>query len=106
MKKFYGLRGLRLNIAIAVVAGTDFALFGYGELLVSSSFCSPKLANKQADQGVMGGLLTLPSFLKYFPRIDTQHPPPGSSSSHAATIQAITGQCETRSVEAVETDVP
>jgi hypothetical protein len=31
MKKFYGLRGLKLNIAIAVVAGTDFALFGYGE---------------------------------------------------------------------------
>ena len=30
MKKFYGLTGLKLNIAIAVVAGTDFALFGYG----------------------------------------------------------------------------
>lgn len=30
MKKFYGLRGLKLNIAIAIVAGTDFALFGYG----------------------------------------------------------------------------
>jgi hypothetical protein len=29
--KFYGLRGLKLNIAIAVVAGTDFALFGYGK---------------------------------------------------------------------------
>ncbi|KAL5116709.1 hypothetical protein ACEQ8H_005458 [Pleosporales sp. CAS-2024a] len=71
MKKFYGLTGTGLNIAIAVVAGTDFALFGY-------------------DQGVMGGLLTLPSFLKYFPQIDTVHPPPGSTASHAATIQAIT----------------
>ncbi|KAH7073607.1 general substrate transporter [Paraphoma chrysanthemicola] len=69
--KFYGLRGVKLNIAIAIVAGTDFALFGY-------------------DQGVMGGLLTLPSFLRYFPEIDTVHPPPGSSPSHAATIQAIT----------------
>lgn len=29
-KKYYGLTGLKLNIAIAVVAGTDFALFGYG----------------------------------------------------------------------------
>jgi hypothetical protein len=29
--KFYGLRGLKLNIAIAIVAGTDFALFGYGK---------------------------------------------------------------------------
>jgi len=32
MKKFYGLRGTKLNIAIAVIAGTDFALFGYGSL--------------------------------------------------------------------------
>lgn len=31
MKTFYGLRGLKLNIAIAIIAGTDFALFGYGE---------------------------------------------------------------------------
>jgi hypothetical protein len=40
----------------------------------------------------MGGLLTLPSFLRYFPQIDTVNPPPGSSPSHAATIQAITGK--------------
>lgn len=33
MQKFYGLRGLKLNIAIAVIAGTDFALFGYGRPL-------------------------------------------------------------------------
>ena len=31
MKKFYGLKGTQLNIAIAVIAGTDFALFGYGK---------------------------------------------------------------------------
>jgi hypothetical protein len=31
MKKFYGLTGTKLNVAIAVIAGTDFALFGYGE---------------------------------------------------------------------------
>jgi hypothetical protein len=31
MKKFYGLTGTKLNVAIAVVAGTDFALFGYGK---------------------------------------------------------------------------
>jgi hypothetical protein len=30
MKKFYGLTGTKLNIAIAIIAGTDFALFGYG----------------------------------------------------------------------------
>jgi hypothetical protein len=32
MKKFYGLRGLHLNVAIAVVAGIDFALFGYDQV--------------------------------------------------------------------------
>jgi hypothetical protein len=44
----------------------------------------------------MGGLLTLGSFLKYFPQIDTVNPPPGSSPSHAATIQAITGMWQLR----------
>jgi MFS family permease len=38
----------------------------------------------------MGGLLTLGSFLKHFREIDTVNPPAGSSTSHAATIQAIT----------------
>jgi hypothetical protein len=38
-KKYYGLTGTKLQIAIAIIAGTDFALFGY-------------------DQGVLGGLLT------------------------------------------------
>ncbi|KAK4543135.1 hypothetical protein LTR36_005913 [Oleoguttula mirabilis] len=71
MGKFYGLRGTKLNIAIAIVAGTDFALFGY-------------------DQGVMGGLLTLPSFLKHFPQIDTVNPPPGSNPNKASNIQGIT----------------
>ncbi|SMQ49422.1 unnamed protein product [Zymoseptoria tritici ST99CH_1A5] len=71
MQKFYGLKGTRLNVAIAVVAGIDFALFGY-------------------DQGVMGGLLTLPSFLKVFPEIDTQNPPPGQTASYVSNIQGIT----------------
>lgn len=31
-KPFYGLRGTQLNIAIAVVAGVDFALFGYDQV--------------------------------------------------------------------------
>ncbi|KAK9802259.1 putative General substrate transporter [Seiridium cardinale] len=71
MKPYYGLTGFKLNIAIAVIAGTDFALFGY-------------------DQGVMGGLLTLPSFLAVFPQIDTQNPPPGVTQSQASNIQGIT----------------
>lgn len=32
MGKFYGLKGFPLNVAIAVIAGIDFALFGYGML--------------------------------------------------------------------------
>ncbi len=31
-KNYYGLRGFKLNIAIAVIAGTDFALFGYDQV--------------------------------------------------------------------------
>jgi hypothetical protein len=49
-------------------------------------------SNNCLDQGVMGGLLTLGSFVRYFPEIDSNNPPPGSSKSHAATIQAITGE--------------
>ena len=37
----------------------------------------------------MGGLLTLRSFTRYFPEIDTINPPNGDAS-HTATIQAIT----------------
>lgn len=91
MGKFYGLTGTKLNIAIAVVAGTDFALFGYGEHASKTVLATTKSLIMNTDQGVMGGLLTLPSFLVHFPEIDTQKPPPGSSQSHAATIQAITG---------------
>lgn len=47
-----GLNGTRLQVAIGILAGMDFLLFGY-------------------DQGVTGGLLTLDSFRKYFPSIDT-----------------------------------
>ena len=43
-KRYFGLQGVKLQVAIGVLAGLDFLLFGY-------------------DQGVMGGLLTLPSFV-------------------------------------------
>ncbi|KAI7916095.1 sugar transporter STL1 [Pyricularia oryzae] len=51
--KFYGLRGKSLNYAIVCIAGVDFLLFGY-------------------DQGVMGGILTLPVFLSQFPTINPE----------------------------------
>lgn len=69
MPRYFGLRGTKLNIAIGVIAGLDFLLFGY-------------------DQGVMGGLLTLPSFLHTFPEIDIDAAPAGRKS-HVSTIQAI-----------------
>lgn len=52
---YIGLRGNALQIAIGVIAGMDFLLFGY-------------------DQGVTGGLLTLESFNSVFPTIATSGP--------------------------------
>ncbi|KAJ5080882.1 hypothetical protein N7456_013592 [Penicillium angulare] len=52
VKRFLGLTGTKLQIAIGLLAGMDFLLFGY-------------------DQGVTGGLLNLDGFRKYFPSIDT-----------------------------------
>ncbi|KAJ5609978.1 hypothetical protein N7510_006697 [Penicillium lagena] len=52
VRKFLGLDGTKLQIAIGLLAGMDFLLFGY-------------------DQGVTGGLLTLASFNSVFPSIQT-----------------------------------
>ncbi|ODV78531.1 putative sugar transporter [Suhomyces tanzawaensis NRRL Y-17324] len=56
---FMGLSGKRLQYAVSSFAGVGFLLFGY-------------------DQGVMGSLLTLPSFEKTFPAM---------KSSNNATLQ-------------------
>lgn len=45
--QYFGLTGTALNILIGALAGIDFMLFGY-------------------DQGVMGGLLDLPSFVRSY----------------------------------------
>jgi hypothetical protein len=34
MRPYYGLTGTKLNVAIAVIAGTDFALFGYDQVIL------------------------------------------------------------------------
>ncbi|KAJ5826736.1 hypothetical protein N7447_003499 [Penicillium robsamsonii] len=52
MTKYFGLTGTKLHSAVAMVAGIGFVLFGY-------------------DQGVMGGLLTLDTFVETFPEMDT-----------------------------------
>lgn len=74
MGKFYGLRGTSLNWAVGIIAGMDFLLFGY-------------------DQGVMGGLLTLPVFLNQFPSINTAPDSPqmlaGANKDQRSTYQGI-----------------
>ena len=73
--KYLGLRGTRLQIAVGIIAGMDFLLFGY-------------------DQGVTGGLLNLPSFYQQFPQIDAASDAykalPVSAQTHRTTIQGIT----------------
>ncbi|CZT43586.1 probable MFS monosaccharide transporter [Rhynchosporium secalis] len=69
---FFGLRGVRLQIAVGLLAGLDFLLFGY-------------------DQGVTGGLLTLDSFRSQFPGIDPlQSGISATESSNRSTYQGIT----------------
>ncbi|KAL1989982.1 hypothetical protein VTN49DRAFT_7179 [Thermomyces lanuginosus] len=72
--KFFGFRGTKLNIAVGTIAGLDFLLFGY-------------------DQGVMGGLLTLNSFIQTFPEMDTSSEAfkalSKSERDHQSTIQGI-----------------
>ncbi|PSN71996.1 sugar transporter family protein [Corynespora cassiicola Philippines] len=67
--RFFGLKGSRLNLAVTMLAGLDFLLFGY-------------------DQGVMGGLLTLGSFRHTFPEIDVEGAAP-EDRGHVSTIQGI-----------------
>ena len=54
--RYFGFVGTKLNVAIGVLAGLDFLLFGY-------------------DQGVMGGLLALPSFVRKWRRGKNSSPP-------------------------------
>lgn len=71
-KNYFGLRGTRLQVAVGVLAGLDFLLFGY-------------------DQGVTGGLLTLESFRSVFPTIDVNVPGlSDSEKSTRSTYQGIT----------------
>ena len=65
------LRGVKLQIAVGIIAGMDFLLFGY-------------------DQGVTGNLLTLASFNKVFPTINPQEPGLSSvEASNRSTYQGI-----------------
>lgn len=52
-------------------------------------------SSRNANQplGVMGGLLTLKSFVGTFPEIDTQFPPHGQSKAYTSTVQGISIAC-------------
>ncbi|CAI7670240.1 unnamed protein product [Penicillium manginii] len=64
--RFFGFRGRSLNLAISSLGSLDFLLFGY-------------------DQGVTGGILDLPSFIKYFPDINPDDPSIAGNSGLIST---------------------
>ena len=69
-RPYLGLRGSKLiNVAIAIVVSPAYILLGY-------------------NNAVMGGLLTLPSFLTTFPSIDTVNTS-GSEEAENARIQGM-----------------
>ena len=67
---YFGFRGTKLQVAVGVIAGMDFLLFGY-------------------DQGVTGSLLTLESFEKHFPTITPGATTNPAEASDRATYQGI-----------------
>ncbi|CAO1622743.1 unnamed protein product [Sympodiomycopsis kandeliae] len=70
--KFWGLSGTPLNRMIGIAAGSGFLLFGF-------------------DQGLLSGLLTLPSFVEVFPELDTgKDQSAQSATSSESTWQGLT----------------
>jgi hypothetical protein len=67
MAPYLGLRGKSLNYAVSLTAGVAFLLQGY-------------------DQGVLGSLLTLESFVATFPGIDTANTT-GAKKNYNSVIQ-------------------
>lgn len=66
----YSFQGSDIPYQVTFVAGTGFTLFGY-------------------DQGVMSGLLTLPSFEAQFPNTAAGGFQGGSQESRRATLQSF-----------------
>jgi hypothetical protein len=74
MKRFWGLRGSRLNIAtILMVVCPAYLCYGY-------------------NQAVTGGVLTLESFVKVFPQLDTIDTT-GAQNTYNENIQGLSPLC-------------
>lgn len=67
MAAFPSLRGKRARVAMSLLAALAFAMQGY-------------------DQGLVNGLLTLPTWIKLFPQIDTVNTT-GKTKDHNAKLQ-------------------
>ncbi|KAK9351489.1 general substrate transporter [Lipomyces doorenjongii] len=67
---YLGLRGKGLHIAVTTIAGLGFLLFGF-------------------DQGVMGSLLTLDTFISTFPAMDVSNNVSAAKRTHNSTIQGV-----------------
>ena len=70
MQKYYGLQGSKLSAAtIVLVVCPAFLCYGY-------------------NQGVLGGVLTLPSFVATFPQMDTTFTT-GAVEHYNSTVQGM-----------------
>lgn len=83
--RYFGLRGWNLNLAVGIIAGKEYARILL--ILITDDTPGIDFFLFGYDQGVMGGLLTLGSFVRTFPEIDAiAHP----NDTHMSTIQGIT----------------
>ncbi|KAH8664245.1 hypothetical protein BX600DRAFT_436805 [Xylariales sp. PMI_506] len=87
MKPFFGLTGQWLGYAISIIAGCDFLLFGYAS--PSSIKFVWLLTRDRKDQGIMGGILTMDTFLGDFPDINPADGLPEAIKSQRSTNQGI-----------------
>lgn len=87
--KFFGLSGTALSRMIGAAAGAGCecrARLGHAGLGFDVDISGLPVLLFGYDQGVMGSLLTLPSFLETFPSINSTGK---SGTSHEATLQGV-----------------
>jgi hypothetical protein len=91
--RYFGLSGTSLSRMIGFAAGSGFLLFGYdqGEPGKRVADSEGEAESRYAfPLGVMGALLTLPSFVEVFPQINTSRNAEASSgTSRESTLQGV-----------------